>query len=347
MGFSRQECWSGLPVPSPGGLSNPGIKPGLHCRQILYQLSYKAMRYYNGKEKKQTKNKIGLRQLLHWEILGELSLSVSHWCVSSCCGSPAWESSGMYSPRVNHLIGWTSFIRKSAGGSISHRQSHNLALGESSKVIPSPAATLSYPTSCHTSWLGSHPLPLGGWLTGPLEESGTARKEGCWTYEPVDPVHEDPSAATSGWYKPAPISHNPTYTHLFCLCVLLCPPHSTSSHVSPSWARSFVFIFPGPWSKLQETQSLIHLALHSFIQGSCLDHRRQVTTLGPLPDTNSRLLQESLHQVIMWGHQCMESRHGSSRSRIHEPKINSVLPPPAHRHTAEEQELKQHASTGK
>ena len=28
MGFSRQEYWSGLPFPSPGGLPNPGIKPG-------------------------------------------------------------------------------------------------------------------------------------------------------------------------------------------------------------------------------------------------------------------------------------------------------------------------------
>ena len=28
MGFSRQECWSGLPFPSPGGLPDPGIKPG-------------------------------------------------------------------------------------------------------------------------------------------------------------------------------------------------------------------------------------------------------------------------------------------------------------------------------
>ena len=27
MGFSRQECWSGLSFPSPGDLSNPGIKP--------------------------------------------------------------------------------------------------------------------------------------------------------------------------------------------------------------------------------------------------------------------------------------------------------------------------------
>ena len=27
MGFSRQECWNGLPFPSPEDLSNPGIKP--------------------------------------------------------------------------------------------------------------------------------------------------------------------------------------------------------------------------------------------------------------------------------------------------------------------------------
>ena len=27
MGFPRQECWSGLPFPSPGDLPDPGIKP--------------------------------------------------------------------------------------------------------------------------------------------------------------------------------------------------------------------------------------------------------------------------------------------------------------------------------
>ena len=41
VGFSRQEYWSGLPFPSPGDLPNPRIEPGLlHCRQILYRLSY-------------------------------------------------------------------------------------------------------------------------------------------------------------------------------------------------------------------------------------------------------------------------------------------------------------------
>ena len=27
MGFSRQDCWSGLPFPSPGDLPDPGIEP--------------------------------------------------------------------------------------------------------------------------------------------------------------------------------------------------------------------------------------------------------------------------------------------------------------------------------
>ena len=41
MWFPRQEYWSGLLFPSPRNLPNPGPKSSLlHCRQILYQLSY-------------------------------------------------------------------------------------------------------------------------------------------------------------------------------------------------------------------------------------------------------------------------------------------------------------------
>ena len=41
MGFSRLGYWSGLPLPSPGDLPNPGIEPRLpHCRQTLYRLSH-------------------------------------------------------------------------------------------------------------------------------------------------------------------------------------------------------------------------------------------------------------------------------------------------------------------
>ena len=34
MGFSRQEYWSGLPLPSPGDLPNPGIKPRSPTLQV-------------------------------------------------------------------------------------------------------------------------------------------------------------------------------------------------------------------------------------------------------------------------------------------------------------------------
>ena len=45
MGFSRQEYWSGLPFPSPGDLPFPGL---LHCRQILYQMSYEGSPIFMG-----------------------------------------------------------------------------------------------------------------------------------------------------------------------------------------------------------------------------------------------------------------------------------------------------------
>ena len=42
MGFSRQEYVSGLPFPSPRDLLTQELNMGLlHCRQILYRLSYK------------------------------------------------------------------------------------------------------------------------------------------------------------------------------------------------------------------------------------------------------------------------------------------------------------------
>jgi len=36
MGFSRQEYWSGVPLPSPGDLPDPGIEPGTAplCKQL-------------------------------------------------------------------------------------------------------------------------------------------------------------------------------------------------------------------------------------------------------------------------------------------------------------------------
>ena len=52
MGFPRQEYWSGLPFPSPGDLSDPGIEPAISCsshngRRILYHWATReAMQVY-------------------------------------------------------------------------------------------------------------------------------------------------------------------------------------------------------------------------------------------------------------------------------------------------------------
>ena len=43
MGFSRQDCWSGLPFPSPGDLPDPGIKPGSPTLQADALLSEPTM----------------------------------------------------------------------------------------------------------------------------------------------------------------------------------------------------------------------------------------------------------------------------------------------------------------
>ena len=47
MGLSRQEYWSGLPLPSPGISPTQELNLGLlHFRQILYRLSYEEIPYY-------------------------------------------------------------------------------------------------------------------------------------------------------------------------------------------------------------------------------------------------------------------------------------------------------------
>ena len=35
MGFPRQEYWNGLPLPSPGDLTDPGIEPGSPAMQTV------------------------------------------------------------------------------------------------------------------------------------------------------------------------------------------------------------------------------------------------------------------------------------------------------------------------
>ena len=56
MGFSRQECWSGLPFPSPGDLSDPGIElesPALQADSLLSKPSGKSMKQLKNTLEKQ------------------------------------------------------------------------------------------------------------------------------------------------------------------------------------------------------------------------------------------------------------------------------------------------------
>ena len=48
MGFPRQECWSGLPFPSPGDLPNPGIEPRSPALQAdsLLSSTVEAVKYF-------------------------------------------------------------------------------------------------------------------------------------------------------------------------------------------------------------------------------------------------------------------------------------------------------------
>ena len=51
MGFSRQECWSGLPFPSPGDLPDPGIglgSPALQADALPSEPPGKPTREGNG-----------------------------------------------------------------------------------------------------------------------------------------------------------------------------------------------------------------------------------------------------------------------------------------------------------
>ena len=57
MEFSRQEYWSGLPFPSPGGLFNPGIKsvfPAMQVDSFLSEPPGKAWATVHGVTKSQT-----------------------------------------------------------------------------------------------------------------------------------------------------------------------------------------------------------------------------------------------------------------------------------------------------
>ena len=88
MEFSRQEYWSGLPLPSPGDLPDPGIKPSSPALQEDSVLSESPGKPY-------------LKV-----ISGECGEGSGTPLQSSCLGNPtdggAWEAAVKGSLRVRH-----------------------------------------------------------------------------------------------------------------------------------------------------------------------------------------------------------------------------------------------------
>jgi len=101
MGFSRQEYWNGLPFPSPGDLSDPGIEltspmsPALQADSL--PLSHQTL----------LKSLYLERQ---WRVLtGELTLPFDHGQLSTFWGTA--NIGGWRSPRSQLLLGITLAAR--------------------------------------------------------------------------------------------------------------------------------------------------------------------------------------------------------------------------------------------
>ena len=93
MGFSKQEYWSGLPFPSPGDLSDPGIEPGFPALQANALTSEPP-----GKPQWKTKGAyiwVSFRLELQMPTALDLCQCTDHTCFSTPChwskGLGAWK----------------------------------------------------------------------------------------------------------------------------------------------------------------------------------------------------------------------------------------------------------------
>ena len=67
-GILRQEYWSRLLFPSPWVFPTQGLNPGLlHCRQVLYQLSYQGSPYHNLPFNKMKEEIQKIRNIKYWQ----------------------------------------------------------------------------------------------------------------------------------------------------------------------------------------------------------------------------------------------------------------------------------------
>ena len=121
MGFSRQECWSGLPFPSPGNLPNPGIEPGSPALQAdTLPSEPPGFNLRKGRGKKgmgannwmgQIENKQQCSRLIAVQLLSHVRLFVTPWTAALQDSLPftiSWSSLKFISIESmmpsNHLI---------------------------------------------------------------------------------------------------------------------------------------------------------------------------------------------------------------------------------------------------
>ena len=109
LGFSRQGYWSGLPVPSPGVLPDPGIEPCVSClgRQILYHwVTWGALVliFYSSCSYCQFHSS-SISSLKSWHHLTDiLLLSFSSWVMSDSLWLHGWWQVRLLCPSLSSKI---------------------------------------------------------------------------------------------------------------------------------------------------------------------------------------------------------------------------------------------------
>ena len=93
MGFTRQEYWSGVPLPSPGDAPDPGSNPGLpHCKQMLCHLRH---RYSKENLKRDEQARINIKH----------SNCAKHYiAINSNVTITPFRNSGIYKIKVKVLV---------------------------------------------------------------------------------------------------------------------------------------------------------------------------------------------------------------------------------------------------
>jgi len=135
MGFPRQEYWNGLSFPSPGDLSNPGIKPSspaLQAGSLPLSQQGSPCLYLPCYQIQHSAKKQGILSLSHWKVLSLSVYNLHHfqqqsifyyhysrllyWTESLCatwkvaCSLPGSTIHGIFQARVGcHCLLHTAF----------------------------------------------------------------------------------------------------------------------------------------------------------------------------------------------------------------------------------------------